>query len=157
MGRKRLVKKAKVKTKTRVVKPKEQKPRQFRYRDCTCGALNDTRFKICPLCNKPTYKERQQKVPRNFQPVNWQELKKGDLIFVISNDIWFSEGGDAIQMGESGQFTVMRTCQSGVVCYNNVVGFCFFDTVTTGKSRETGIVRGTTKFYISGNSKTSNR
>ena len=128
---------------------KPVKPRsRFFYRTCECGALNDVRFKFCHLCNKPTYKERQVKIPRNFQIVDWKDLEKGNEVFVTTNDVWISPVGDAIQMGESGHFKIMRTCQSGLVCYNNVVGFCFFDTVTRGKSKETGIVRGSTKFYV---------
>lgn len=132
--------------KAKVVEQPEKK--RYRYRECpACYILNDSRFKRCTDCGNPMYKERERMPPKNFIAVDWHDLTKGEEVYILSNDVWFSPVGEAVIMSDSGLFKVIKITQGGILTYGVDVGFAFFDMVTTGTSKITNIKKGITKVY----------
>lgn len=97
-----------------------------------CNKKLATAIKTCPKCSHSFFERRKKHA--KFTEIEWTSLKKGDRIQLVSRDYFLKKGGEALDMGHSGKFTVMNVTENGMVLYG-ATGFCFQNMTFEGDSK----------------------
>ena len=132
--------------------------KKFRYIECpNCGILNDRRYNFCTDCNYAIKQNRIPRPPANSIEVNWEDLSVGEEVYIICPDIWISENGIPVIVGDSGNFKIVKILIEGILGYSTDIGYAFFNMVWAGTKSQCNIVRKQTKVYRLGNKVRTNR
>jgi hypothetical protein len=78
------------------------------------------RVKLCKCGHKFVFKSKNK-----YKRVNWQDLKKDDIIKVAGGPFWINLKGSKVLMGYKGRYKVVDLDQNGILAYGlDKSGFC---------------------------------
>jgi len=144
-------KKSTVKRFPKIECPKCEKKMHAESKRCDCGFILQKDRK--PV-EKPVKRRVKRKKKAEPEEIDWRELKKGDIIKIVSKDQWIGRTGPVF-MGNNGKFKVFRLDENGIVLYNDE-GFAY-QVMIFDKPSKCGIERSQPKIYRINNNENKDR
>lgn len=117
-------------------KIKEKKKRTQPVKICPkCKTKNAPSAKICKSseCEHQFFTKRNKVIAKNSL-VEWKTLKKGDKIQLFSNDYFTDKKGQAVDIGNTGKYIVMKVDETGLLLYGGH-GYCYQNMIKAGVSK----------------------